>query len=80
MGPIKRQDECWVDDNPTRTDWEIPVRAAKADGEFGATQLELRAHGVIDNAELACEGISKWALMKIAVSALAAGWRFFRDR
>ena len=78
MGPI-RPEECWVDENPTRTDWPLPT--AKADGGgFGATELELRAHAVIDGAELALEGVSKWSLMKLAVSAIAAAWRFFRDR
>lgn len=79
MGPIEQREGCWVDENPTRTDWALP--AAKADGEgWGATQLELRAHAAVDAAELALEGVSRWALMKLAISAAAAGWRFFRDR
>lgn len=78
MGPIQQQEECWVDDNPTCTDWPLPP-AAKGEG-WGATELELRAHAVIDGAELALEGVSKWSLMKLAISAIAAAWRFFRDR
>lgn len=79
MGPIQKTEQCWVDENPTRTDWRLPAAQAE-EGGFGATQLELRALAAVDAAELACEGLSKWSLMKIAISAAAAAWRFFRDR
>jgi hypothetical protein len=80
MGPIQTTEECWVDDNPTRTDWPIALPAAKAEEGMSATEMELRALAAVDAAEVACEGLSKWAVMKIAISASAAAWRYFRDR
>lgn len=80
MGPIQTTEGCWVDENPTRTDWPIALPAAKAEEGMSATEMELVAIQAVEAAELACEGVSKWSLMKYAISASAAAWRYFRDR